>query len=77
MSMAVYWWLNKQEYSTKFITHQFTSSNYYWMFPFRSIVERVFERELKKIKEDDIPTELRNIKNVLTSSVASVYNNLS
>ena len=75
MSMAVCWWLNKQGYSIKFIAHQFTSSNYYWMFPFRFIVERVFDRELKKIKEDDISPEMRKIKNVLTSSVTSVYNN--
>lgn len=76
MSMAMKYWLTGEQYNIPFIVYQFTSSNYYWMFPFGSIIEELFEREYQKIKKDDLAPELREFKNVLTSSMASVYNNL-
>lgn len=75
MSMAVYYWLSGERYSTEFMVHQFISSNYYWMFPFRRILERAFDREFEKITKDDLSPELREIKNLLTVSLLSVYNN--
>ena len=76
MSMATYYWLCGERYSTEFMVHQFVSSNYYWMFPFRGILKRIFNREFNKIVEEDLSPELREVKNLLTTSLVSVYNNL-
>jgi len=76
MSMAVYYWLSGERYSVEFMIHQFISSNYYWMFPFRSILKKAFNREYEKIVADDLAPELREVKNVLTSSIVAVYNGL-
>ena len=77
MSMATYYWLSGERYNVQFLAHQFTSSNYYWMFPFRGILGRVFDREFRKLVADDLSPELREIKNVLTTSLVAVYNNLA
>ena len=76
MSMATYYWLSGERYNAQFMTHQFTSSGYYWMFPFGSFLKGVFDREYKKIVADDLSPELREIKNVLTASIGAVYNKL-
>ena len=76
MSMAVHHWLTGEKYSVKHITHQFISSNYYWMFPFRTLVEKLFNREFEKIKLDELSPELSEIKNTLTIAHLSVYNGL-
>jgi hypothetical protein len=75
MSMAVHYWLTGQKYNITFITHQFVSSSYYWMFPFRPFLTRLFEREFEKIVLEDYSPELREFRNVLTSCMSSVYNN--
>ena len=76
MSMATYYWLSGERYNAQFMAHQFTSSNYYWMFPFESFLKGAFDREYKKIVADDLSPELREIKNVLTASIGAVYNKL-
>tara|TARA_Y100000310_G_scaffold81973_1_gene78581 strand:- start:132 stop:809 length:678 start_codon:yes stop_codon:yes gene_type:complete len=76
MSMATYYWLTGERYSAEFMIHQFISSNYYWMFPFRGILKRAFDRDFKKVVADDLSPELREIKNVLTTSLLAVYNKL-
>ena len=76
MSMAVYYWLTGERYSAAFTTHQFVSSNYYWMFPFRGFLTEAFDKEYKKIVFDDLAPELREIKNLLTTSTLAVYNRL-
>lgn len=76
MSMATYYWLSGERYSVEFMIHQFVSSNYYWMFPFRSMLRGAFNNEYKKLVADDLSSELREIKNVLTTLTASVYNGL-
>jgi len=76
MSVAIHYWLSGERYSLKHVSHQFVSPNYYWMFPFERIVERIFNREFEKIVADDLSSELREVKNVLTTSLLSVYNNL-
>ena len=73
MSMAVYHWLLCGRYSIDHITHQFVSSNYYWMFPFKGFLRRKFEAEYEKIKQDDLAPELHEIKYVLTSAGVSCY----
>jgi ABC-type multidrug transport system fused ATPase/permease subunit len=76
MTMAVHYWLMSEKYDIEHITHQFVSSNYYWMFPFRSYLDSIFNREFTKIKSDQLAPELLEIKNILTAAQVSVYNNL-
>lgn len=76
MTMAVFYWLTDRKYSVTHIAHQFVSSNYYWMFPFRGVITRLFNNEFEKIKRGQLTPELSEIKNVLTAANITVYNRL-
>jgi hypothetical protein len=68
MSLAVYCWALpdlKTDFLIRHFTHQFTSSNYYWMMPFPSFVEKLLRAELGKIKKNSLSEELKEIKLVL------------
>lgn len=52
-SIAVYYWLFGKKYDIDFIVDQFTSSNYYFMFPFKSYLTKKFEQEYKKIIQNE------------------------
>tara|TARA_Y100001963_G_C6669020_1_gene394185 strand:- start:676 stop:876 length:201 start_codon:yes stop_codon:yes gene_type:complete len=64
MSMAVDYWLLNRTYIDHYVS-QFTSSNYYWMFPFRKFLTKKFELELEKIKSGNLSKELREIKEII------------
>ena len=67
MSIAVYYWLSGQKVDLKWIVDQFVSSNYYFMWPFRGYLMKKFQKEFDQIKKDELPPELRIIKNVLNN----------
>ena len=67
MTIAVYYWLSGQKVDLKWIVDQFVSSNYYFMWPFRSYLMKKFQKEFEKIKKDKLTTELMIIKAVLKS----------
>ena len=75
MSMAVFYWIYGIQYNIEHIVYQFTSSNYYWMFPFRSYIRNKFAKQYEKIRQDTLSSEMREIKYVLTKAAETVYNN--
>lgn len=67
MSLAVHHWLDtadEQIFIDHYVTH-FTSSNYYWMFPFKKFMLNKFHAELSKLQRDELASELFEIKIVL------------
>ena len=68
MSLAVMYWLRPSlhiDSAIDFVTYQFTSSNYFWMMPFKGHVRRLFYREFNKIRNNKLTPELEEIKVVL------------
>jgi len=66
MSMAVYWWLTGREINTVWVEQQFTSSGYYWMFPFKKFLESRISSAIENIKSgENLPPEISEIKKVL------------
>jgi len=74
MSMAGYYWLSGECYNIEHLIRQFVSRNYYWMFPFRTLVKKQFEKQFKLIQQDELTPELKEIKNVLTLAQLFAYN---
>ncbi len=54
MSMAAYYWLTGKTYNVDFMGEIFAGPSYYFMFPFRALVNRWSREELNKIKNYDI-----------------------
>lgn len=73
MTIAVYYWMTGVEYNLGYIANHFTGQNYYWMWPFRSHIENLLEKEYNKIKNDDLAPELREVKEVLTKAGLTCY----
>ncbi len=65
MTMAVYYWLSGQKIDIKWIVDQFVSSNYYFMWPFRSYLMKKFQKEFKKIENNDLSTDLSIIHSII------------
>ena len=65
MTVAVHYWMTGRKVDLRWITEQFVSSNYYFMWPFRGWLIKKFQKEFEKIKKDDLSTELIAIKNIL------------
>jgi hypothetical protein len=66
MTIAVRWWLTGQETNTVWVEQQFTGSGYYWMFPFKRILDSHIISAIENIKSDEnLPPELSEIKEVL------------
>lgn len=59
MTLAVAYWefgKHKKEYpGTDWVVKQFTSANYYWMWPFEKRLRRWFRREMKRIENKEFP----------------------
>jgi len=65
MSMAVHYWLYGECLDIGWIVNQFVGANYYWMFPFRDLLYRRFEREFEKIQKEHLTSELKDVKSIL------------
>jgi|TARA_R110002020_G_scaffold473291_1_gene702365 hypothetical protein len=79
MSLAIFYWNilkedpeNKEKYYTfleyydiTWIVKQFTGPAYYFMFPFKSYVERKFRKSLMNIRDNKLSPELLKIKNAV------------
>ena len=74
ITIALHWYMTGEVISEFWVRNHFTGPNYYWMFPFGSFLKGAFDREYKKIVADDLSPELREIKNVLTTTTVAVYN---
>ena len=65
VSMAVRWWLLSTKADPDYFVNQFTSANYYWMFPFKKILNKKFQEEFLRIKSDDLKPYEEEIKKAL------------
>lgn len=68
MSLAILYWFTAESdlsFAVDHFTHQFASSNYYWMMPFKKLIHNIFTNELDKIKNNQLTAELKEIKLVL------------
>ena len=65
VSIAVRWWLAKQPTNGEWLTRQFTSSAYYWMFPAKTFLRKKFEKEFERIQQDDLKDYEQEIKKAL------------
>ena len=66
MTAAVHWWLTGQRVNTVWIEQQFTGSAYYWMCPFKKLMERRILKAAEDIETDKyLPPEIFEIKLVL------------
>jgi hypothetical protein len=66
MSMCVYYYILNKTPPIDFYVEQFTSPNYYWMFPFKGFMYKNFAEHVKNIRNKKIDDELIiEIKNIL------------
>ena len=66
MTAAVHYWLHGQRVNTMWIERQFTSSSYYWMFPFKKFLSKRILKAVKDIESgENLPPEILEIKQVL------------
>jgi len=65
VSMAVQWWLLSAKADPEFFVKQFTSANYYWMFPFKKILNKKFQEEFFRIKDGNLKSYEQEIKKAL------------
>ena len=65
MTMAVHYWFYGVPPKQEWILRQFVSSNYYWMFPLKGYLSRRFNQEFEKIQQNDLTSELEDVKIVL------------
>ena len=64
MTMACKWWLTGNEINYYWIERQFVGQWYYFMWPFKGIVRKMFEKQMEKIKNDDLSPEQRKVKEI-------------
>ena len=73
MTIACYFWLESDEFfsyhtTRGWVVSQFTSSNYYWMFPFPKLLQKIFDRGFKNIVEGGkLTRELKQIKEIINA----------
>ena len=65
ISMAVRYWLLKEEPNYDFLVKQFTGPNYYYMYPFEDYMRERLEEEFYRIEGDILEPHEQHIKNVL------------
>ena len=65
MSMAVKWWLLRQEPNYDWYVEQFVGPNYYYMYPFPDYVRIRLEQEFERIKDDRLKPHEFHIKHIL------------
>ena len=66
MTIAVNWWLTGAEPNTIWLQSKFTGPDYYWMFPFKKIVEGRILKAIENIKSGkNLPPEVFEIKLIL------------
>ena len=63
ISMAVRWWLLKKEPNFDLIVNQFTTSAYYYMYPFPDYVKIRLIEEFERIRADQLEPYEKKIKN--------------
>ena len=64
MSISVYYLHLNRLPPTEFYVQQFTSSNYYWMFPVQKFLTNKFNEHGKKLKKkeyDELTVEIKNV----------------
>ena len=67
MTMACKWWLTGNEINYYWIERQFVGQWYYFMWPFKGIVRKMLEKQMEKIKNDDLSPEQRKVKEIIFS----------
>ena len=67
VTMACMWWLNEIETNYYWIEIQFTGRWYYFMWPFKGIIRKMYERKLEMIKKDQLTPQERKIKEIIFS----------
>ncbi len=65
MSIASYFWITGKKYDIEYVVKHFTTSNYYWMFPFKKYIRNKFKKAWHKIENDQLDPEFREVKDVL------------
>jgi hypothetical protein len=66
MTMAMHWYVAGLETNVAWVEQQFTSSNYYWMMPFKKFIGSRLVREFENIKAGkNLPQEIFEIKQAL------------
>lgn len=65
VSIAVRWWLAQSTTNIDWLTKQYTTSSYYWMFPAKKFLAKKFEQEFERIKRDELKDYEREIKKAL------------
>tara|TARA_R110002074_G_scaffold48773_2_gene124652 strand:+ start:116 stop:709 length:594 start_codon:yes stop_codon:yes gene_type:complete len=65
MSIAFYYWTRGKKCNMNWVARQFTGPNYYFMFPFKKYIIKRLESDLKNIEKDDIPNDMRKIKDII------------
>ena len=65
MSIAYQYWTKHKKCDIYRVVEYFTGPNYYYMFPFKKLLEKWFNKELEKIKKDELSSELVEIKQVI------------
>ncbi len=66
VTAAVYWWLAREKTNTMWLTLQFTTGSYYWMFPFRWLVEKRIVKVIEDVESGrNLPPIVFEIKRVI------------
>jgi len=67
ISAAVYYWLTGLDENIDWIVSQFTSSNYYFMCPFKGLLMNLFKKHISDVREDKLNSQLREISQFLVT----------
>jgi len=65
MSIAFRYWSTKEKCDLNMIVEEFTSANYYYMFPFKKFLIRKFNKEYDKIVAGDLTSELKEVQYII------------
>jgi len=65
MTIAAYYWLSGTKINIKWVVDQFTTSNYYFMWPFQGWLIKKFNKEFEKIEKGELSPELKIMHDVI------------
>ena len=65
MSIAFHYWAKKEKCDLDMIVEEFTNSNYYYMFPFKKLLIKKFNKEYDKIVAENLTSELKELKYII------------
>mgnify|MGYP006401005175 CR=1 FL=1 len=68
-NIAYQYWTNNKKYDMMILVSQFVGPNHYYMMPLKKVLEKWFNREYKKIRNNKLSLELAAVKKAVERGV--------